>query len=112
MEAKNTSIVEKNKNIIFIAVGTLLILMIPFLAMQFNWQAPDPGNSVSDGVNWTLGDFMVAGILLFSTGLAFELVFRRVKNTKHRIFIALGLLALFFYIWVELAVGIFFNFGS
>jgi hypothetical protein len=61
----------------------------------------------TDEVNWTLPDFIAAGILLFGTGLLCELVLRKVKKTKHRIAICLVILATFLLIWAELAVGIF-----
>jgi hypothetical protein len=79
-----------------IILGSVILLLIPFIAMQF-----------TNEVNWSLGDFVVAGILLFGTGLLCELVFRRVNNINYRIAICLILLAFFLLIWAELAVGIF-----
>ncbi len=58
-------------------------------------------------VDWTLFDFVVAGILLLSTGLIFNLVVRKIKNIKYRIAICVALLIVLSLIWVELAVGIF-----
>ena len=58
-------------------------------------------------VQWTLFDFLVAGVLLFSTGLVCELVLRKVKKNKQRFIICLGVIALLTIIWIELAVGIF-----
>ena len=79
---------------IVLAVG--LILLIPLVAMQF-----------TNEVDWTLADFVVAGVLLLGTGLLCELVMRKVKSGTNRLlFIAVTLLALFL-IWAELAVGIF-----
>jgi bacteriorhodopsin len=74
----------------------LILLSIPLIAMQF-----------TDEVNWTIMDFIVAGILLFGTGLMCELVLRKVKNIKYRIGICAVILAALFLIWAELAVGIF-----
>jgi len=61
----------------------------------------------TDDVNWTLLDFIVAGVLLLGTGLMCEIVLRKVKTIKFRIVICVILLLLFILIWVELAVGIF-----
>jgi len=58
-------------------------------------------------VNWTPFDFLVAGVLLLSTGLTFELVIRKIKNINYRIAISVALLIVFLFIWAELAVGIF-----
>jgi protein-S-isoprenylcysteine O-methyltransferase Ste14 len=56
----------QNKRRIIIFVLVVLLLLIPFLAMQFTSE-----------VNWTLSDFLVAGVLLFGTGLLIELAFRK-----------------------------------
>ena len=84
---------KRLKNILLI-VGSLLL--IPLIAMQF-----------TDEVNWTALDFVIAGALLFVTGLIFDLVMRKVKNTKYRIAILIIVILVFFLIWAELAVGIF-----
>ncbi|RZL44625.1 MAG: hypothetical protein EOP00_19475 [Pedobacter sp.] len=73
-----------------------LILSIPLIAMQF-----------TNEVNWDFKDFIAAGVLLLSAGLAIELVIRNVKaNTTKTVLFVIILLALFL-IWAELAVGIF-----
>ena len=61
----------------------------------------------SDGVTWSVLDFVVAGILLFGTGLACELVIRKVRKIGHRIAICVAILTALLLIWIELAVGIF-----
>jgi peptidoglycan/LPS O-acetylase OafA/YrhL len=86
----------KNKRLIGIVLTVVLLLLIPLIAMQF-----------TDEVNWTLSDFVVAGVLLLGTGLICELVMRKVTKIKHRIAICVVLLAALFLIWLELAVGIF-----
>ena len=60
-----------------------------------------------DEVNWTLLDFVVAGVLLLATGLICELVIRKVNKIEHRIAICLTILTALLLIWAELAVGIF-----
>ena len=87
----------ENKRLKFILLFITFLLFIPLIAIQF-----------TNEVNWTLFDFVVAGILLFSTGLIFKLVVRKIKNIKYRIVFGVALLiVLFLLIWAELAVGIF-----
>jgi hypothetical protein len=86
----------KGKRLIIIVLTAVILLLIPLIAMQF-----------TDEVNWTLSDFVVAGILLLGTGLLCELVLRKVKKTSHRIGLCVALLLLMVLIWAELAVGIF-----
>ena len=86
----------KNKRLSGIVLIVVLILLIPLIAMQF-----------TDEVNWTLSDFVVAGVLLLATGLMSEVVIRKVNKMEHRIAIYLAILVAFLLIWAELAVGIF-----
>lgn len=88
--------VAQNKRLIAIVLTAAFLLLVPFIAMQF-----------TDEVNWTLSDFIVAGILLFGTGLTCELVMRKVKKIEYRIAICAAILAALLLIWIELAVGIF-----
>ena len=86
----------KNKRLKIILTTAGILLSIPFIAMQF-----------TNEVNWTPGDFIIMGVLLFGTGLLCEFVMRKVKNTNKRIMICAALLFVFLLIWAELAVGIF-----
>lgn len=86
----------KNKRVTAIVITTVLLLLIPLIAMQF-----------TNEVNWTLFDFVAAGVLLLGTGLLCELVIRKVTNIKYRIAICAVLLAALLLVWLELAVGIF-----
>lgn len=86
----------QNKRFIIILFSVPLLLLIPLIAMQFTSQ-----------VNWSLLDFLVMGILLFSTGVICEFVLRKVKKKKHRIVLCVSILVILFLIWAELAVGIF-----
>lgn len=88
--------IPKLKTFLILLSIVLLLLLIPFVAMQF-----------TNEVNWSLMDFIMAGILLFGTSLVFELVIRKVKSTKHRLLISGIILLLLFLLWAELAVGIF-----
>lgn len=86
----------KNKRVTAIVITVALLLLIPLIAMQF-----------TNEVNWTLFDFVAAGVLLLGTGLLCELVIRKVTNIKYRIAICAVLLAALLLVWLELAVGIF-----
>jgi ABC-type Mn2+/Zn2+ transport system permease subunit len=88
--------IMKNKRLIGIILTVALLLLIPLIAMQF-----------TDEVNWTLLDFLIAGVLLLSTGLLCELVMRKVTKIEHRIAICAFILTALILIWIELAVGIF-----
>jgi len=78
---------------------TGLILSVPFIAMQF-----------TDQVVWTVSDFVVAGILLFSAGSIFVLASK--KFSKHKLIVGVVVLMVLIWLWAELAVGIFTNWGS
>ncbi len=80
---------------ILMSIATLL-LFIPFIAMFFTKE-----------VNWGLFDFVMAAVLLYGTGLLFELVLRKVRKPVYRIVICAVILVLLLVIWIELAVGIF-----
>ena len=86
----------KNKRLVGIVLTVVLLLLIPFIALQF-----------TDEVDWSLFDFVLAGVLLLGTGLMCELVMRKVTKIGHRVAICLALMAALFLIWLELAVGIF-----
>ncbi len=89
-------IIMQNKRLIIIVLTSVIILLIPLIAMQF-----------TDEVNWSLFDFIIAGALLLGTGLMCELAIRKVDKIKYRIAICLAILVLLLLIWAELAVGIF-----
>lgn len=86
----------KTTNIIRPLVAAVLISLIPVVAMQF-----------TEEVRWDLRDFIIMGILLFGTGIGLELVNTRNKDFKQRAAISFAVLAAFFLIWAELAVGVF-----
>ena len=88
--------VTQNKRLIIILLSVALLLLIPFIAMQFTGE-----------VNWSLFDFIVMGVLLLTTGTMCELVLRKIKRIEYRIILIVSILLIFFLIWAELAVGIF-----
>ena len=73
-----------------------LLLLVPLVAMRFTTE-----------VNWTLGDFLIAGLLLLSTGFACELALRSFKKVQYRIAACAAILAAFVLVWGELATGYF-----
>jgi dipeptide/tripeptide permease len=86
----------KTKRLIFILTTVAILLLIPFIAMQF-----------TNEVAWTISDFVAMGVLLLGTGFLCELVWRKVAKTKHRIILCAVIIGIFLLIWAELAVGIF-----
>jgi peptidoglycan/LPS O-acetylase OafA/YrhL len=86
----------KTNRLLIIVLIVISILLIPFIAMQF-----------SEEVVWTTSDFIIMGILLLITGLGIDLVLRKFSSTKNRLIISGIILAVFFLIWAELAVGVF-----
>jgi hypothetical protein len=84
------------KRMTLILVGTVLLLLIPLVAMQF-----------TEEVVWTLSDFGVAGALLAGTGLVYELATRSLRSPRLRMIAGAVIVGAFLVIWAELAVGIF-----
>ena len=87
------------KNVLRVALISAAILLIPLV-----------GTQVSEGWKWDLFDFIVMGTLLFVTGLLIDLALR--KTGTYRIGASLLIVFLFLWLWAELAVGIFTNWGS
>ena len=85
-----------NRRLTIMAFTIVVILLIPLIGMQYTTE-----------VNWTLFDFVVAGVLLIGTGIACEFVIRNVRITRYRIVICAFILAILLLAWIELAVGIF-----
>lgn len=84
------------KPVLFVALITVLLLLVPLIAMQFTSE-----------VRWGPGDFLAAGGLIFGTGVGMVLAARYTKRAGHRVAL-IGVLALAFaVVWAELAVGIF-----
>lgn len=89
-------VLTKNNNLrlfglLFVAA---VLLSVPYVAMKFTGE-----------VNWTAFDFIVAGILLFGTGLAIELALRMVTTFWSRVAVCAAILLVLFIVWAELAVG-------
>ena len=78
-----------------VGVTTLLVLSIPLIAMQFT---PE--------VNWSLGDFIIMGILIFTTGSAYVLVVRYTPHVIQRAAYGAAIGTTFLMIWSNAAVGL------
>lgn len=94
MKTKNNDLFMQNKIFGLIALGTGVLLSIPLLAR----------------FPWTLSDFVVAGAALFIFGSIFVLAARKFNN--HRLLVGIVVALLFLWLWAELAVGVFTNWGS
>ena len=86
----------KGNRLIGIVISVAALLFIPFIAMQF-----------TDEVNWTLADFVIAGILLLGTGLICDFILRKVNKKENRIALVIVIIVLLLLVWAELAVGVF-----
>lgn len=96
METMNT-LKSTSKQRLTITFGIIaFILLIPAVAMQFTKE-----------VDWNVFDFIVMGTLLSITGLAIELVTRKVTSTKWRLIITGVIILALLLTWAELAVGLF-----
>lgn len=71
------------------------LVLAPLVAMQFTSE-----------VDWTLADFIVAGVMIGSVGLLFELGVRASRSWPYRGGVALALAGGFLMTWSNLAVGI------
>lgn len=85
-----------SKRQIFILFSIAVLLAVPLVAMQF-----------SSEVNWSLFDFIGAGILLSIIGFTIDFVLRKTRSRNKRSLILLAIFILFLLVWIELAVGLF-----
>jgi hypothetical protein len=72
----------------------VLLLMLPAVAMQFTSE-----------VDWSVSDFIFAGVLFGIVGLAFELIVRTSDSLAYRFGAGLAVISAFLTIWVNGAVG-------
>lgn len=86
----------KIKSLLVLLLFTLFILLIPFVAMQY-----------SNEVNWSIFDFLIGGLIIFSGCIILNLIWQKTKKHKLKyLYITLTVIILVL-IWAELAVGIF-----
>lgn len=83
------------KQITIVAAATAILLMIPFVAMQF-----------SEEVDWGIGDFIIMGALIFGSGLSYVLISRMSNSVAYRAAVAIAVVAGLLLCWINLAVGI------
>ena len=83
------------QSILVVALAPELLLLVPLIAMQF-----------TDEVKWDAIDFVIAGLLLFATGVSYALVTRSATNIIQQAAYAFALGATLFLIWANLAVGL------
>lgn len=95
MKTPSANIIMPNKNMIRILLVTVLILLLPLVAMQF-----------TDEVDWNWFDFAVAGTLLVGTGLMIDLAARKISNVTYRVAVSVAIVIGLVLVWAQLAVGI------
>lgn len=77
------------------------LLLTPAIAMQFTSE-----------VDWTLGDFVFAAVMFLVLGGAIEFIVRAVRSGSTRVLAILTVVGVFLWLWAEMAVGVFTNWGS
>lgn len=87
--------ISLSQSVMWVALATAIMLFIPLLAMQF-----------TNEVNWSVSDFVIMGILIFTTGFSYMLLIRSSFNIIHRAAVALAIGSTFLLIWANLAVGL------
>ena len=95
------------KSILRLAILTLAILLVPLMAMIFDWQFVDPGESTPESINWTIFDFALMGALIFGAGLVYEFLRGRVGGRLNSLLLGMVIVIALIVLWAELAVGIF-----
>jgi hypothetical protein len=101
MKTKALSNTILNNRVTHIALGTLVVLSVPLIVMQF-----------TDEVRWGALDFAAVGALLFVAGLLYVLAVKKVKKMAYRAIIGIVIVLAALYLWAEMAVGIFTNWGG
>lgn len=89
-----------DRTVLWIGLIVFVLFAVPIVAMQFTSE-----------VDWNAADFLVWGVLLLGAAGAFLWARRRLPRSKWWGAGAV-IVALFLYVWAELAVGIFTDLGS
>lgn len=84
-----------SQSLLKLAGTTAVLLAIPFIGMQF-----------SDEINWSTSDFIIAGLLIFISGLAYLLFTKGSSDLVFKSACALSLFSTLLMIWANLAVGL------
>ena len=77
-------------------ISLLLLLLIPLVGMQY-----------SNEVKWSLNDFIIMGVILLSFGIILNKIIYHVGAFNKKIILISTLIIFFFFLWAELAVGLF-----
>lgn len=91
-----TKDISMQQSILRITVGTVLLLLIPLIAQ---WP-------------WSTSDFVVMAVLIFIAGLGIDLFLRNKSSQKQKALVGLAIVVGILWLYVELAVGLFTNWGS
>jgi hypothetical protein len=83
------------QSVFAVVVVTVLLLSLPLIAMQF-----------TNEVRWGVGDFVVAGALIFTTGLVYVIVLRYATTIIGKVATGLAISTTFLMVWANLAVGL------
>lgn len=100
MKRNPEGLIHRTSVFAWIALATGANLLIPLIAMQFTTE-----------VDWNPTDFLVMGSLYFGMASLLVLVARKLPR-KHRLSVSGLFVAVFLYVWAELAVGVFTSLGS
>ncbi|AKK74903.1 membrane protein [Chryseobacterium gallinarum] len=82
---------------------TLAIYIVPLILLCI----PLLGNLFSSEVRWSASDFLIAGVLLFTTAFLINLVRNKIKKQSRKTLACILILLALALIWLELAVGVF-----
>lgn len=95
---QSTQMSDRSTRILRIAGWSIaaLLLAAPAIAMQFP----------RSGVNWTVSDFVFAGVVFALVGGLFELAARATSNIAYRAAVVVAVACGFLQLWITLAVGI------
>ena len=83
------------------ALISLVILLIPLLAMQFTAE-----------VTWDISDFAIAGVFLFGAAFLFELISACVTVSAYKVAVGVAIASALLLVWTNLAVGLIGNEGN
>ena len=95
LRENSTFITMQNKNMMRIAIGTGLILLIPLL-----------GNHFVDGWNWPPLAFVFWGAVLFATGLIYELIASKGGTIAYRAAVGIACATGLVLVFINAAAGI------
>jgi hypothetical protein len=100
-DAENNGGRSGNRQRMAVWGGAALLLALPLVAMQF-----------TDEVKWSAEDFVAFGTLLLLACGGYEGVTRTTRRPAWRAVGYLAVAAAFLWLWAELAVGVFTDWGS